>query len=257
MKCTKCHVNEKSKRPYWQDDGRCDACHAEYLKAWRLKRGYIPLAEYRERAFVKMSDFLDKLDKNLPKEEQAKLYKKEYCRRYRLNKGHRPMEKFREQAVIDMSHFISKLDKNLTKEERRKAITLEYQRKWIKLHPEKDKRYRLRYPFKKLYLRARKIASEQNLPFFKSYEEFQKELSPVPTRCPVLGIPIFLSSDCNFDNRGSIDRIDSKKGYMPGNIAIISMRANAIKNNGTAEEHRKIADWMDQKLKSAVPIGVG
>jgi len=43
----------------------------------------------------------------------------------------------------------------------------------------------------------------------------------------------------------TVDRIDSSKPYEIGNIAIISWKANIIKNSGTAEEHRRIADWID------------
>ena len=38
------------------------------------------------------------------------------------------------------------------------------------------------------------------------------------------------------DNSYSLDRIDSTKGYIKGNVWIISKRANVIKNNATLEE---------------------
>ena len=31
-------------------------------------------------------------------------------------------------------------------------------------------------------------------------------------------------------------------------FCVISHRANSIKNNGTVEEHRKIADWMEKRI---------
>lgn len=34
------------------------------------------------------------------------------------------------------------------------------------------------------------------------------------------------------------------EGYVPGNVEVISFRANRIKNNGTADEHERIAQWM-------------
>lgn len=42
----------------------------------------------------------------------------------------------------------------------------------------------------------------------------------------------------------SLDRIDPRKGYVKGNVWIISYRANLIKNDGTAEEHEMIAKAM-------------
>lgn len=65
-----------------------------------------------------------------------------------------------------------------------------------------------------------------------------------PTHCPVLGIELDWFSPRKSENSPSFDRIDPSKGYVPGNVAIISWRANRIKNDGSAEEHRRIAEWM-------------
>ncbi len=52
-----------------------------------------------------------------------------------------------------------------------------------------------------------------------------------------------------FDNKKknncpSIDRIDNKKGYVIGNIALICWRCNNLKRDATADELQKIVDWM-------------
>jgi hypothetical protein len=47
-------------------------------------------------------------------------------------------------------------------------------------------------------------------------------------------------------NSPTLDRIDSSRGYEKGNVCIISYRANVIKNCGTADEHRLIAEFMDK-----------
>jgi transposase len=65
-----------------------------------------------------------------------------------------------------------------------------------------------------------------------------------PSHCPVLGIELDWFSPCRTEGSPSFDRIDPSKGYIPGNVAIISWRANRIKNDGTADEHAKIAGWM-------------
>ena len=45
------------------------------------------------------------------------------------------------------------------------------------------------------------------------------------------------------NNRPTIDRWDNAKGYVPGNCYVISLRANQLKGNATAEELRAVADY--------------
>lgn len=47
-------------------------------------------------------------------------------------------------------------------------------------------------------------------------------------------------------NAKSIDRVDSSVAYTDDNCTCICFRCNHLKNSGTAEEHRKIAEWMDE-----------
>lgn len=68
----------------------------------------------------------------------------------------------------------------------------------------------------------------------------------MPDVCPVLGLPLRPTSGCSDDNSPTVDRLVPELGYVPGNVAVISHRANSIKHMGTAEEHRRIADWMDR-----------
>jgi hypothetical protein len=66
-----------------------------------------------------------------------------------------------------------------------------------------------------------------------------------PTHCPILGIELDYFTEMRQENSVSFDRIDSTKGYITGNVQVISWRANRIKNDGTAGEHRKIASYLD------------
>lgn len=69
-----------------------------------------------------------------------------------------------------------------------------------------------------------------------------------PTHCPILGIELNYSASYRSDDSPSFDRIDSSKGYVKGNVVIMSWRANRIKNDGTAEEHQRIADFIKAVL---------
>lgn len=71
-----------------------------------------------------------------------------------------------------------------------------------------------------------------------------------PDVCPVLGIPINYLAPGISENSPSIDQIVPGKGYVPGNVAVMSWRANRIKNDGTLEEHVKIVTWLQQVLHS-------
>lgn len=66
-----------------------------------------------------------------------------------------------------------------------------------------------------------------------------------PTYCPILGLEIDYYAETRQENSCSFDRIDNGKGYVIGNVQIISWRANRIKNDGTAEEHFRIAQYLD------------
>ena len=69
-----------------------------------------------------------------------------------------------------------------------------------------------------------------------------------PTHCPVLGIELDWFAEVRQENSPSLDRLDSNKGYVKGNVAIMSWRANRIKNNGTKDEHYLIYKFLDRKL---------
>lgn len=66
------------------------------------------------------------------------------------------------------------------------------------------------------------------------------DLPPFPVFCPILDIPIGQGDDYPLDNRASLDRIRPELGYVPGNVRIISFRANMLRNNATADELRRV-----------------
>lgn len=58
----------------------------------------------------------------------------------------------------------------------------------------------------------------------------------LPELCPLLGIVLQKGKGCVVDSSPTLDRKDNSKGYEPGNIWVISLRANRIKNNASLEE---------------------
>lgn len=85
-----------------------------------------------------------------------------------------------------------------------------------------------------------KITKEERITLYKHM------VLILPEICPVLGLTLKYVQEkagCS-DDRPSIDRINNAIGYIPGNVRVISWRANRIKNDGTAEEHEMIAQYM-------------
>lgn len=73
------------------------------------------------------------------------------------------------------------------------------------------------------------------------------------THCPVLGVP--LNQRVNGVYVGhpayhpTVDRLRPREGYVPGNIAILSARANRLKDDATLEEMERMVAW----LKATMP----
>lgn len=67
----------------------------------------------------------------------------------------------------------------------------------------------------------------------------------IPSHCPVLGIPLKASSRSFDPNSPSLDRVNNAKGYVKGNVLVISNRANMLKKDATPAELRKLADFYD------------
>ncbi|MDB3915431.1 hypothetical protein N9367_03175 [Gammaproteobacteria bacterium] len=96
-----------------------------------------------------------------------------------------------------------------------------------------------------LYMYAQARAKKKKSEFSIKYEDVF-----IPEYCPILGIKIdkFLEdtsqSHKSRASSPSLDRVDSSKGYIKGNVTVISYRANILKGQGTAKQHRLIASWI-------------
>lgn len=58
----------------------------------------------------------------------------------------------------------------------------------------------------------------------------------VPEMCPLLEIPLIIGHASVSEGSPSLDRIDPQKGYVKGNVWVISHKANTMKSNASLEE---------------------
>ena len=72
----------------------------------------------------------------------------------------------------------------------------------------------------------------------------------LPEKCPVLGTQFILGVPYH-PYGPTIDRLNPAFGYTPGNVTVISRKANCIKSDCTnAEEILKVGRWLQEKLQN-------
>lgn len=70
----------------------------------------------------------------------------------------------------------------------------------------------------------------------------------IPDKCPLLGIDIKISHNILSENSPSLDRLIPNKGYVKGNILVVSFKANSIKQNATLTELKTLVLNLERVL---------
>jgi hypothetical protein len=96
---------------------------------------------------------------------------------------------------------------------------------------------------KQMFASAKWRARVAGVPFEITLEHIQ-----IPAQCPVLGIELLHSPGKAGPNSPSLDRLTPCLGYVPGNVRVISHRANSLKSDGSLAEMRAIVSYMAQHL---------
>ena len=94
-------------------------------------------------------------------------------------------------------------------------------------------------PEKALLSSAKDRARRKKIPF-----NIDKSDIIIPKICPYLGILLEPSRGAMTDTSPTLDRIDNTKGYIKGNILVVSWRANRLKADATPEELKRIANYL-------------
>ena len=134
-------------------------------------------------------------------------------------------------------------------------VAREYRKEWKRTkratNPEygvsENRKWRDVNPKGYMLCRARARARAEGLPFTITPDDFD-----IPERCPV-----FPELELRFHNGRerpdtipTLDKLVPALGYVPGNVHVISMRANRLKSDATPEELRRIAEWAEGRLKN-------
>lgn len=202
---------------------KCDKCGKEYktYEAWAKKR---------------KNHYCSKECKNKHHSELygSGLTKKEYQAKYaQEHKEHR--------NAMNRARY-----KSLFSKEEKSAYDTEYRKKNREklIGKSKEKYLKTRHSKKNILSAARTRAKKQGVPF-----DLQMEDIEIPEICPVLGIEIKFAYGKANDNSPSLDKIIPSKGYIKGNVAIMSARANWIKRDASIDEIEKLLYWMKNVIK--------
>lgn len=72
--------------------------------------------------------------------------------------------------------------------------------------------------------------------------------SILPDVCPIFGTEfVFRGNKKMIPESPSLDRLDPKLGYVPGNVVIISVKANLIKSAYGSEDILKVGEWLKSR----------
>ncbi len=145
--------------------------------------------------------------------EQINAYTAAYKRRKRRERGLLPKGGIR-------------LPRTEEQKEKAKQARRDWEKEWRKT-------YVPQHPINKMLNSARRRAKDQGLDF-----NLEKSDIIIPEVCPYLGIKLSPHSRRGDSKKTvmSLDRIDPTKGYVKGNVEVISWQANTMKSDATAAE---------------------
>ena len=101
-----------------------------------------------------------------------------------------------------------------------------------------------RYKAYKMFHNAMRRAKENNQIFQITFEDVH-----IPERCPILNIELKAGEGHVQPNSPTLDKIIPEKGYVKGNVWVISHKANLLKSDATIEELESITKAVRKKIQ--------
>lgn len=94
-------------------------------------------------------------------------------------------------------------------------------------------------PLYYLLLQAKHRSKKMGIPFDIAVEDLE-----IPERCPVFDIPLRYNQGKRQGDSFSLDRLDNSKGYVKGNVRVVSFKANQYKGDMTISEVERLLSYM-------------
>jgi hypothetical protein len=102
--------------------------------------------------------------------------------------------------------------------------------------------WRDRNPVRVMWQKARHRAFLNDIQFSLTL----RDMPLIPEFCPVLGLKLYVVSGKTTDNSPTLDRIHNHLGYVPGNVIVVSLRANRLKSDASIDELIRMAHFYSQ-----------
>lgn len=115
----------------------------------------------------------------------------------------------------------------------------EYRAKDLEAFAQTQRAWRRGNPKKVMVTEARKRAKKAGVPCTITADDFE-----IPEFCPAIGIKLVTGTGSPEAGSASLDKIIPELGYVPGNVIVISYKANTMKNDATPAELLAFADWV-------------
>jgi hypothetical protein len=112
---------------------------------------------------------------------------------------------------------------------------------WDDLEPQQRKFQMFKRSSPKFYLlkNAKARAKLKSLECTITVNDFE-----IPEYCPCFGMRLEFGDKHYCEESPTLDRIDNAKGYVPGNVQVVSWKANRLKNNATRQDIETLLDWI-------------
>lgn len=127
----------------------------------------------------------------------------------------------------------------------------DYSRRNPEVGREASKRYleknrgTLPYKIKQQMTSSKRRAKDKGLDFNLDFD-YLMSILPVDLKCPVFGTEFVINSHEQLNDSMTLDRIDSSKGYVRGNVQFISWRANNLKSDATLQELKTLLEYLER-----------